>query len=126
VKKVIAIGLIIAMSLQCLYKLGIITYFQINREYIADVLCINKEESITMCYGQCFLEKRLELADDATTDENPLPQGNQKVDFPIFLISEILNSSYELVKIYCAESHYIPGISSEHPRTPFRPPAQIS
>jgi hypothetical protein len=59
----------------------------LNRQYIADVLCINKEEPITMCYGQCFLEKNLGLQDD-DTPKSTSPGGKVKVEIPIFLITE--------------------------------------
>src|SRR5688500_9785475 len=56
VKKVIAIVFLLLLCTQYIFKLGIITYFEANREYIAEVLCVNKAEPITMCYGQCFLD----------------------------------------------------------------------
>lgn len=97
-----------------------------NREYIAEVLCINKEKPITMCYGQCFLEKNLDLADDASNDEGPLPAGKEKIDFPVFIVSEYLYAFRKLLQFDRADSHYIAGSSSKHHLAPFHPPAQIS
>lgn len=64
VKRVVAITFIFLLSAQCIFKLGIITFFQAHRDYIAEVLCVNKEEPMTMCYGQCFLDRNLALVDD--------------------------------------------------------------
>ena len=125
VKRIIAIGLISIMSLQCFYELGVITYFHLNREYIAKVLCINKEKPITMCYGQCFLERNLDLVDDASPDKSTLPVVKQ-IDFPIFLISENLYSFTKLLKSEHSNTHYLAGSSSEHHPAPFHPPAITS
>jgi hypothetical protein len=64
VKKVIAIVFILLLSAQYVFKLGIITYFETNREYIAEVLCVNKTKPITMCYGQCFLNRNLSVLEN--------------------------------------------------------------
>jgi hypothetical protein len=97
-----------------------------NRDYIAEVLCINKEKPIAMCYGQCFLEKNLELADDSKNDEGTLPSGKQGIDFPVFIVSECLYSFREPLKFEQADSHYRAGSSSEHHPASFHPPARIS
>ncbi len=41
-------------------SLWIVTSFQINREYIASNLCINRFDAIPLCKGQCFLNSALE------------------------------------------------------------------
>jgi hypothetical protein len=69
VKKVLAIAFIFLLSAQCVFKLTIISYFEANRDYIAEVLCVNKAKPITMCYGQCFLDRNLSLADDETSKD---------------------------------------------------------
>lgn len=71
VKRFTAIAFILLLSAQCIFKLTIITYFQTNRDYIAEVLCINKEKPMTMCNGQCFLERNLSIADDDTPKQSP-------------------------------------------------------
>jgi hypothetical protein len=69
VKRFLAIGFIFLLSAQCIFKLSIITYFEANREYIAEVLCINKEEPMTVCHGQCFLDRNLSLVEEQSTQE---------------------------------------------------------
>jgi hypothetical protein len=126
VKKITSIALILLMSVQCFYKLGVITYFHLNREYIADVFCVNKEKPITMCYGQCFLQKNLDLADRSSSDDGALPLGKQVVDFPVFLISENNYFSTRALTFAPGNSHYFISSSSEHSSLPFHPPAQLS
>lgn len=41
-------------------SLWIVTSFQINRDFIATNLCINRFDKIPLCKGQCFLNSALE------------------------------------------------------------------
>jgi hypothetical protein len=125
VKKITSIALVLILSAQCFYQLGVITYFHLNNDYIAEVLCINKEKPITMCHGKCFLNKNLDVADDAGTDKGTLPAG-KKIDFPTFLVSEVDCSLNTLDQQDPGYSFYRSGISSEHSPGPFHPPAFLS
>lgn len=58
-KKVIVIFLLFIFTIQTTKSLWIITSFQINRDYIASNLCINRFDKIPTCKGQCFLTKEL-------------------------------------------------------------------
>lgn len=126
VKRVASIGLILLMSLQCFYKLGVITYFQLNRDYIAEVLCINRDKPITLCNGQCFLEKNLDLADGTTSDDGAVPVAKQNIDLPIFLITENLYSFHGIKQLEQRNSRYLFNTSSPHHTVPFHPPAHLS
>ena len=124
-KTITSVALVLLMSLQCFYKLGVLTYFELNRDYIAEILCINKEEPITMCYGQCFLDKNLDLADKSAGD-GAMPSGKQQIDFPVFLVSESSYRFDSIIKIVQAHGVYIPHASSKHTSAPFHPPAFVS
>ena len=58
-KKVVVYFLLFIFTIQSTKSLWIITSFQINREYIASNLCINRFDKIPTCKGQCFLTKEL-------------------------------------------------------------------
>jgi hypothetical protein len=100
--------------------LGVITYFELNREVIAEIHCINKEKPIRMCKGQCFLDKKLALADD--TNQNQAPSGKEKIEFPTFILDDAfaLNDFTHLRADN--NTHYSDTISSQHLATPFHPP----
>ncbi len=87
VKRALAILFIFLLSAQCIFKLTIITYFETNRDYIAEVLCINKEKKITVCYGQCFLDRNLAIADEGSDDQATNTNKTQ-VETSIFLITD--------------------------------------
>jgi hypothetical protein len=59
-KKVVVFSLLFLFILQSTKNLWIITSFHINREYIADNLCVNRFDKIPTCKGQCFLDDQLE------------------------------------------------------------------
>lgn len=85
VNKLISYILILIMSCQCLVNMGIITYYQLNKEYIADVLCINRDKPELQCQGKCFLTDQLKK--DNQSDKKGVPATQQqKIDFPSFLI----------------------------------------
>lgn len=71
--------------MQCFYKLACITYYQLNKDYIAEFLCVNRNTAITLCYGQCFLKKALGF--DADTSANSIA-SNLKFEFPVFHLNE--------------------------------------
>ena len=86
-KRLAAIAFILLLSAQCIFKLTIITYFQANRDYIAEVLCVNKEKPMTMCMGQCFLDRNLSLAHDETPKQAPTAT-KLSGEGPVFLAAD--------------------------------------
>ncbi len=118
-KKIVA-GILIAMlSLQCFYKLACVTYYQLNKDYIAEFLCVNRDNPITVCYGQCLLKTALGF--DADTNANAMT-SNLKFELPAFKLNEPLSISKTNVLIQsfptgnCSlnTSSFIPSV--------FRPP----
>jgi hypothetical protein len=84
VKRLLSILFIFLLSAQCIFKLSIIAYFETHREYIAEVLCINKEKKITVCYGQCFLDRNFAIGDEGS-DEPTTTTNKLQVETTIFL-----------------------------------------
>lgn len=76
------------------------------------------------CHGQCFLKEKLNLADDAQSDNESLPPT--RGELPIFLISESHYSFGVLKPLEQNNSRYLITSSSPHDRAPFHPPAQVS
>lgn len=51
--------LLLAIILPTLSPWGTIAYFQLNREYIAKVLCENRARPQLKCNGKCYLARKL-------------------------------------------------------------------
>jgi len=65
-----AFFLLIALQAPLFSKWGSVAYFQMNREFIAKNLCVNKNKPKMNCNGQCYLAKQLKSAEDKETKSN--------------------------------------------------------
>ena len=69
----IAFLLLFAILLPTLSPWGTVAYFNINRKYIARVLCENRDRPQLNCNGKCYLAKKLkqqqEKKDKETTEQ---------------------------------------------------------
>lgn len=50
---------VLLVLLQTFDKFGMIAYYQLNKKNITELFCINKDEPILMCSGQCYLGFKL-------------------------------------------------------------------
>jgi hypothetical protein len=53
-----------AVMLPNLTKIGILIDFKINQDFIAEVLCINREKPMSTCNGKCYLSEQLKKAEE--------------------------------------------------------------
>ncbi len=74
-RQLIAILLLLSISYQSFVKLGIVIWYQVNKEFVARNLCENKNQPEKKCCGKCYLNKQLNKADKGTTQRtNSVPQ----------------------------------------------------
>lgn len=56
--------------------------FELRRDYIAQVLCIKKDEPITVCGGRCFLTRQLNRVDNQQhQDKSRVPHAEHLTFF---------------------------------------------
>ena len=55
--------------------------YELRRDYISEVLCINKEDRTLSCEGKCFLMKRLKQTKESIPSESPAPERFQLTFF---------------------------------------------
>lgn len=65
-KRITAIIVCLSLLLQCVAHLGVIGYYQLNKEYIAKNLCENRDKPKMNCCGKCYLKKQLRKIDNNT------------------------------------------------------------
>jgi len=65
----IASLLLFAIMLPTLSPWGTVAYFNINRNYIARVLCENRDRPQLNCNGKCYLAKKLKQQQDKKDKE---------------------------------------------------------
>ena len=49
---------------------GAVAYYRINRDYIAENLCVNRDKPMLNCNGQCYLAKKLKAAEEKEQKSN--------------------------------------------------------
>ncbi|GAA4468854.1 hypothetical protein GCM10023093_27280 [Nemorincola caseinilytica] len=61
--------MLLSLSYQCFVKLGIVIWYQVNKDYIAKNLCENRAKPEKKCCGKCYLNKQLKKADQDNNKE---------------------------------------------------------
>lgn len=75
VRKALAILLLFSLSVHCTGQLGIAVSWWLNQDYIARVLCINRDKPQLKCNGKCHLRKQLKAV--AEHEKKQQPGGKQ-------------------------------------------------
>ena len=68
-RQLIIYMLLVAVLLPVISPWGTIAYYQLNKEYIARVLCENRDKPQLHCDGKCYLAKRLKAQQDKQDKE---------------------------------------------------------
>ena len=63
-KKALSILLAVLIISQMMVNVGIGVYYHLNKEYITNQLCINKNNPALHCNGHCYLAKQLKKAEE--------------------------------------------------------------
>ena len=63
--------------------------YQTNKEYIASVLCKNRNKPEMACYGKCYLNKKIEESQSHGSHDHSLPQIDLS-KYPISLVESFL------------------------------------
>ena len=63
--------MIIVVMLPGLTKMGILIDFKINQDFIAKVLCIDREKPMSTCNGKCYLSEQLKKAEEQEEKQAP-------------------------------------------------------
>lgn len=69
-KRIVALLLFLAMQVPLMNQWGAVAYYRINREYIAENLCVNRDKPMLNCNGQCYLAQKLKAAEEKEQKSN--------------------------------------------------------
>jgi len=108
------------LALPAVYKVGFFTFYQLNKDYIAENYCINKDRPITICYGSCFLEKGLGLADQVPHPDRLV--STLKLEMPEFLVDDLVIPTPLNPTIFTPSFLPTPSIKEGVNNSIFRPP----
>jgi len=76
-RKLLAISLSILLLASCCKDIGTYVNFYANQDFIAKVLCINKDDVKSCCAGKCFLTKQ--LAEGKSDKDSPSPTVQSEI-----------------------------------------------
>ncbi len=75
-----------------LKKIGILIDFKINQDFIAEVLCINREKPMSTCNGKCYLSEQLKKAEEQEKQQAPASQKER-----LEVVHFFSKSSFDLI-----------------------------
>lgn len=116
--------MMIAVMLPALTKVGVLADYVIHKEYISNVLCVNRNEPLVMCNGKCYLSKQWKKADEQEQKQAP---KNVKEKAPVLYCQ--YRVAIDLFHVPCAEEHlpligyFVSFLSSAFLEDIFRPPS---
>ena len=122
VKYIVLTVLAVSMLLSTLMVPLIYLDFSVRRDYIAKVLCIERDEPMTVCGGSCYLSGQLKRVAEQQEKEATMP--NQKPGFSFFYkaLSPVEFRTYGDTMASPASFSGHQHMSSSFLRGVFRPP----
>ncbi len=126
-RTLVSIIVLISLIYQCTVQLGVFAWFNLNRDYIANELCVNKSKPQSKCNGRCQLSKQLEKTNDSQDQSGThhLPNKTQKAEITDLLLFE--ESAIVIHKAFPAKNVHNPRVPHFVGYTPvsaiFHPPA---
>ncbi|MDB5256284.1 MAG: hypothetical protein JWM14_979 [Chitinophagaceae bacterium] len=76
--------LVIILLLQGSMKLGIVAYYELNKEYITANFCENKANVSMKCNGKCYLNKKIKAQEQ---QENKVPSLLKEIKEVLLFVS---------------------------------------
>ena len=122
-KRLLSIVLLLSFLAPSLIKVVIFIDFKLNQDYIARVLCINKEKPLIMCNGKCYLSRQLGKVKEKE-EKNALISAEEKTAETLY-IQEIKNPFPGIICETLSESPFIEVLdlyASSYIREVFHPP----
>lgn len=108
--------------LHCFSRLGLFVCYQLNKEYIAKVLCINRDKPQMRCQGRCYLAKKIKAQEE---QERKAAANSMKAAQELVLFCGELSSFHYLPQFTASQpklSWYLPSHPDSHPSDVFLPP----
>ena len=123
IKYPVTIVLILLMAAQTFSKWCLILEYQVNKDFIAKNLCINRAKPSCCCQGKCYLNKK--MAADQSDQQAP-SKGGQREETTLQLFEErnlVPQPVITAVNIIHS-TRYIHPLSQDHSLSQFEPPQQ--
>jgi hypothetical protein len=126
-QKVVAILLLFALAVQGTSQLAVLAGYELHKNYIAQVLCINRDRPAMHCDGKCYLMKKLREDQQRKDTENGNVTGRTDVVLycpeASLLLAPDLRSQPFVFSPVIAAGYLSPTFGFFHPPRPLVQPA---
>ncbi|MEM7107821.1 MAG: hypothetical protein AAF519_06320 [Bacteroidota bacterium] len=123
-KRLLPICFVILYGFGLLRPVAPIIEFELNKGYIQDFLCINRDKPLTVCGGQCYLAEQMKKANDFDSGAATVPSINL-ADYPIGFVSlytlKMQRSGTKIMRVGMYSLTY----SFQFVQAQFRPPEKV-
>lgn len=100
--------------------------YHANYNYIATVLCENKDKPYLECNGKCYLEKQLkEVNHDNHEHKSTVPQINFD-DYPVSPLDQLSYQLKDFKELNSEKSYFVNFTSQDFFKSVFKPPQVVS
>lgn len=107
----VVIAIWVSLCCQCFLQLGIINWYELNKEVITQKYCENKGKPAMKCHGKCYLKKQLKKAESRQEEERRIVK---QTDWPFFILPSLLQAgnktAYKYINkdfpIFCQGYYY--------------------
>lgn len=126
--RILAIILFISISFQSMVKLGIVAWYEVNKTYVATVLCENKDKPQLNCCGKCYVNKQMKKVDQNSGSEKQVPGKTAKaetVEYIMPLTPLHSNTAFILQDDKVYNGHYTGSKGHDAAPAIFHPPPHI-
>jgi hypothetical protein len=114
-----AIVLIMSLLTSNVTRLFVYAGFEMNREYIAAKLCVNKDKPQMHCNGKCYLAKKIKQAEEKEKSQERQAQKNQFQEAFITQNNRIIFTA-RLLRVI--KLPYLSSAPQQHAADIFQPP----
>ena len=63
-KNIVIALLVLLVSIQVFDRFGLMAYYQLNKAYMTELFCINKERPELQCQAMCYVNSKLQIQEE--------------------------------------------------------------
>ena len=117
--------MIVAVGIQTFSKWVIVLSYEINKDYIAKNLCVNKANTVMHCMGKCYLKKKL-IAEESNEQQAGKVSFEKDIQLELFY-QETYQSQFSIISsIVNHTSLWIDRIPQCYISSFFQPPQPLA
>lgn len=90
--------LMLVFSVKIIYPIAVIINFQLNKEFISNNICIQREVKNNCCKGSCDINEKLSIFQESDSNTQNIPISKTSKDSEILFLTIIQNWDFEVCK----------------------------